>query len=120
MRPRGMVGLLLVLSLVLWGGLIAYVNLRSPATLGNLVVLLLLVGAAVTSLVVPISCLVNQRLAGWMDSGAAHRAWRQGLLAGLLAVLLLSTQMMRVLTPVLAVVLVGLAIAAEVMLGSRR
>ena len=120
MRPRGMVGLLLALSFVLWGGLIAYVNMRSPATLGNQVVLLLLVGAATTSLVVPISLLINQRMAGWMVSGASQRAWRQGMLAGVLAVLLLSTQMMRVLTPVLAVVLVGLAVAAEVMLGSRR
>jgi len=119
MRTRTLTLLLLLLSVVLWAGLIAYVNLRAPATIGSQVLFLLLVGAAVTSMVVPASLAIGGRIVAWSGPQVLQRAVRQGLIVGVLVVVLLATQMMRLLTPVAAALLVGLAVAAEVMLASR-
>ena len=119
MRTRTLVLWLFVLSAILWAGLVLYVNVRSPATLGSQILFLLLCGAAVSSLVVPLSYLVNDRLVAWPGPRLMQRAVRQGLIAGTLTVVLLTTQMMRLLTAMVAVLLVALAVAAEIMLASR-
>jgi hypothetical protein len=119
MRTRTLVALLFVLAAALWAGFLGYVNLRAPATLGSQVLFLLLAGAAVSSLVVPISYLVNGRLVAWPGPRLMQRAVRQGLIVGTLTVVLLATQMMRLLTLVVVVLLVALAVAAEIMLASR-
>ena len=49
-----------------------------------------------------------------------QRAIRQGLLMGALTVVLLTIQMLRLLTPLAALLLVLLTVVAEVLLSSRR
>lgn len=120
MRTRTLILLLFVLSLVTWAGLVAFVNLRAPDTIGSEVVFLLLCGAAVMSLAVPISYLINARALPWSESQIMQRAIRQGLLMGTLTVVLLTIQMLRLLTPLVALLLILLTVVAEVLLSSRR
>jgi hypothetical protein len=119
MGNRWIIGLTVVIALLLWGGILALAN-EQPPTSANQAIFLILWGLAVSSAVFPISYAANGRYA--RSRGPREdfgRALRQGLLIGILAIILMTLRLLGVLTVSTALVLILVVVLVEVMLALR-
>jgi hypothetical protein len=120
MSNRTIMGLVILLGLALWIGLVVLMNQRPPDS-AHQVLFLLVWGAAMWCTMVPISYGLNVRFASSLgESGNLSRAVRQGLLGGVLAVVLMALRFMRVLNLFTAAMLILVAMLLETLLALRR
>jgi hypothetical protein len=120
MRQRGAILGLLVLALALWLGLMLFMN-RQPPTLGGQLVFLVLFGAAITFALSPlIVALRAHRTQSGKIGSSVVSALRHAALFGLLGVILMTLQFLRLLNLTTAVLLALVAFLLEVLLGLRR
>ncbi len=107
--------LLGVLAACLWAGLLALMNLKPPTGVNQLI-FLTIVGLAVSATGVPLAYFINERWARPLGRGGdLNRAGWQGLLAGVLATLLMALRLMRILTWLTALILVVLVAVVQLM-----
>jgi hypothetical protein len=111
--------ILALLAIVLWASLALFVN-RQPPLGANLAIFLVVWGLCVSSTMIPLAYAVNARLARSRGRrGDVHRAIRQGLLVGILAIILMALQLIGVLSLATALVLSLVVVLVEVMLSLR-
>ncbi|MBM3190625.1 MAG: hypothetical protein FJZ90_18150 [Chloroflexi bacterium] len=119
MHNRTIMATLFALGLVVWAGLLLFMN-QKPPDLANQVLFLIMWGMAVSFTMVPISYAAAARATAY-----SHRrrdlnvAIRRGLLIGVVAVLLMALRFLRLLTPTTALTLILLTVALEVLLSLR-
>jgi len=108
------------LALLLWLGLMAFMNTRYPDSLGQVIFLAIWL-LAVSFTMVPVAYVMNARARSLRSRPhlLRSRAVRQGLLVGLLATALMALRFMRMLTPVTAIPLILVGILAEVVASVR-
>jgi hypothetical protein len=120
MRNRALMTTILALAVMFWVGLILLANQRPPNA-ANQTLFLLLWGLAVAASLTPLAYALGGRLARrFDDEEALLRALRQGLEAGILAMVLMALRFMRLLNLLSAVLLALLIIAIEVLILLRR
>jgi hypothetical protein len=109
------------LALLLWLGLLAFMNNKYPDSLNQAIFLAIWL-AAVSFTIVPVAYVINARALGARTRPRLlrTRAVRQGLFVGLVATALMALRFMRLLTPITAVPLILVAILAEVVISVRR
>jgi hypothetical protein len=119
MGNRWIIGLTVVIALLLWVGILALMNEQPPYSI-NQALFLVLWGLAVAATVLPISYGLNARFARSRGAtGDLNRALRQGLLLGILAIILMTLRLLRVLTLSTGLVLALVVVLVEVMLALR-
>ncbi|MBC7237033.1 MAG: hypothetical protein H5T69_14425, partial [Chloroflexi bacterium] len=117
---RTLVWLVVILALLLWGGLVLFLN-RRPPTAANQALFLFLWGAAVGCGTIPFYYALGSRGPGWItDTERLGRAVRRGTLTGILALALMALRLLRLLTLIPAVLLTLLTLTVEVSLSLRR
>jgi hypothetical protein len=120
MRNRVLLWTSGALAAFLWAGLVLFMN-RQPPSSANQTVFLLLWGLAVTGTTLPLAYVIGIRLLPRADEDdSLLRAARQGLLAGIVAMVLMALQFMRLLNLFTALLLVALGVAVEVLLNLRK
>jgi hypothetical protein len=112
MRPALILTPLAMLALAAWGGLLLFLNRVSPNA-GTQVLFLLILFVAVSATATPVAYAIAARSAGPLPRGVARRTLRQGMLAGALAALLMALQLMRILSPVVALALGMVTVVLE-------
>jgi hypothetical protein len=119
MRNRAAMIILMLMAIVLWAGLALFVN-RQPPVGSNLAIFLVIWGLCVSSSMIPLAYAVNARLARSRGRrGDIHRAIREGMLVGILAIILMALQLIGVLSLTTALVLSLVVVLVEVMLSLR-
>lgn len=114
MRNRTIMIVIALLDLVIWAGMLTFMNLHPP-TSENLVIVLAMWGMAVLCGVMPLSYALNARYAPSLGRvGDMNRALRQGLLAALVLSIMMALHVMRTLPPERALVLVAIVVLLEV------
>ena len=120
MRQRGAILGLLLAALALWLGLILFMN-RQPPTLGGQLVFLILFGAAITCTLSPlILALRARRMQSTKTNSPLASALRHAALFGVLGVVLMTLQFLRLLNLTTAILLTLVAGLLEVLLSLRR
>lgn len=116
MRNRTVLLIAGVVALALWLGLVGFMNRQPPVT-ANMVIFILIFGAAMTFSTMPLWFTVNNRvtrsLGGGRDLG---RALRQGAMVGALAMILMALRFMRVLNLTIAIILVFVVVLVETLI----
>ena len=104
-----------ILAVVLWGGLLLFMNAYPPDTFGQ-ALFLILWSLAVLTTATPISYLANTR---WGKphgpKGDMARALRQGTLLAMLAVLLMALRLLRMLNVLTAAILFAIVGVIELL-----
>lgn len=111
--------ILVLLATVLWASLAIFVN-RQPPVGANLAIFLVIWGLCISATMIPLAYAANARLARSRGQrGDIHRAIRQGMLLGILAILLMALQLIKVLSLTTALVLGLVVVLVEVMFSLR-
>jgi hypothetical protein len=119
-RNRSIMVVLVLLAIVIWAGVVAFMH-RHPPSAENQVVLVGMFGLGVLCTVMPLSYAVNGRFAEPLGRvGDMNRSLRQGLLAALVGGVLLALHLMRMLPPDRALVLVAIVVLLEALFYIRR
>lgn len=120
MRNRTIMIIVALLDLIIWAGMLTFMNLHPP-TPGNLMIVIAMWGAAVLCGVMPLSYALNARYAPPLGRvGDMNRALRQGLLAALVLTVIMALHLMRTLPPERALVLLVIVVLLEVIFYIRR
>lgn len=120
MHKRVILITLAVLAVMLWAGLVFFMNYRPPSTI-NQVLFLMIWGTAVSCTMIPIAYVVNARVVRYPDrSEDVSLAIRRGSLIGLLAIILMTLRFLRLLSLLSGVLLVLLTLTVEVSLTLKR
>ncbi len=120
MRNKSIMTVLALLALVVWAGLLTYMQ-RQPPTSVNQFVFVVMFALAVLCSTMPLSYALNARFAAPLGRvGDMNRSLRQGLLAGLLAAVLMASRLMRILPPERGLVLVAIVVLVEMLFYIRR
>ena len=112
MRRALILAPLAMLALAAWGGLLLFLNRVSPNP-STRVLFLIILFVAVSGTTAPLAYVIGARSAGPLQRGVARRALRQGMLAGALGALLMALQLMRILSPIVALALGTVAVVLE-------
>ena len=120
MRQRGAIMGLLLAALALWLGLILFLN-SQPPTLGGQLAFLILFGAAITCTLSPLVLALRARRTQSAQHGSLlGSTLRHASLFGLLGVVLMTLQFLRLLNLTTAILLALVAGLLEVLLSLRR
>jgi hypothetical protein len=120
MRRRGSILILLLAALALWVGMILFMNRQAP-TLGGQFVFLVLFGAAITSTLSPLILVIRERQVPSGTKGPSlMSAFGHAALFGLLGVVLMTLQFLRLLNLTTAILLALVVGLLEVLLSLRR
>ncbi len=120
MRNRSIMVIIALLAVLIWAGIVAFMH-RHPPAAENQVILVVMAGLAVLCTVMPLSYGLNARWAPALGRvGDMNRALRQGLLAALIAGVLLALHLMHMLPPDRALVLIAIVILLEALFYIRR
>ncbi|MFH1085594.1 MAG: hypothetical protein V1772_07510 [Chloroflexota bacterium] len=107
------------LAALLWVGLIVFMNRRPPEGL-NLAFFMAIWGLCVSTTLIPAAYGLNVKLAGWRGPRENMlRAIRQGLLVGMLAIVLMGLRLLQVLSLPTALILTLVVVLIEVLLSLR-
>ncbi len=120
MRNRTIMTVAAVLGLVVWAGLLTFMQLQAPTT-ANQFTFVAILGMAVFLSVMPLSYALNAQFATPLGRvGDFGRALRQGVLAGLVGAVLMALHLMRMLPPERALALVAIVALVELLFYIRR
>ena len=115
MRNRTLMVLAALLGLILWAGLAAFVNLKPPSAI-NQILFLVIWGLTIFFTVMPTSYALHARFAASLGrSGDLVRVLRQGFLAAMLATLLMALRFLYILTFFSAAVLAVIVLLVEML-----
>ena len=119
MRNRALLLALCILAVALWGGLLFFMN-HVPPSVTNQMAFLVIWGAAVSCTMIPVCYVANARLTAYSAAGEDRSlAVRRGLLAGMVAFILMALRFLRLLTLLSGVLLVLLVAILEASLTLR-
>lgn len=119
MRQRGAILGLLLTDLALWLGLILFMNYQPP-TLGGQLIFLILFGTAITCTLSPLGLALSVRRGKSAQTGSpVASALRHAALFGLLGIVLMILQFLRLLNLTTAILLTLVAGLLEVLLSLR-
>jgi hypothetical protein len=105
-----------LLAVVLWAGLILFMNQRPPND-ANKALFLPLWGATVVCTIIPLAYLINEKIAAsWNRRGSLGNSTRQGALVGILAMTLMLLRFTRLLNWTTAIILTLGIILVEVLI----
>jgi hypothetical protein len=105
-----------LLAIVLWVGLVIFVNRKFP-TAANQGIFLAIWGGAVSCTIIPLAYVLNMRLApAWGRAAYLPRAVRQGVFVGVLATLLMGLRFMRILNLFTGILLTLLVVMVELLI----
>ncbi|NLG29258.1 MAG: hypothetical protein GX557_15215 [Chloroflexi bacterium] len=108
------------IAVLLWAALVLIVNYVQPDPLGQALFLLVLSLAALTT-ATPIAYLLGVRWGRPLGpKGDLARAFRQGMFAAMLVLLLMALRLMRMLTPLTAIILTAIVTVLELLFYLRR
>ena len=110
---------LVALAVILWVGLVAFMNHVPPSFL-NQMAFLLIWGFAIACTTIPLAYVVNGRFQSFRKARDLSLAVRRGSLTGILALVLMALRFLRLLSLLSGILLVALALAIEVSLTLRR
>jgi VanZ family protein len=120
MRQRGAILGLLLVALALWVGLILFMN-QQPPTLGGQLVFLVIFGAAITCTLSPLILVWrSRRLPVLTNRSPVANSLRHAALYGLLGVVLMILQFLRLLNLTTAILLALVVVLLEILLSLRR
>ena len=120
MRNRGIMMVSALLALLLWAGLLAFMQRQPPSLINQYVFVVLLMGTLLCT-TVPVSYALNARWAAPLGRvGDMNRALRQGLLAGLVGGVLMALHLMRMLPPERGLILIAIVVLLEMLFYIRR
>ena len=119
MRNRAAIIILIAMAIALWCGLLIFTSQRPPQG-PDLAVFLVMWGLCVSTSMIPVTYALNARLARPRGArGDINRAIRQGLLIGILAIILMALRLIRVLSLSTSLILTLVVVLIEVMLSLR-
>jgi MFS family permease len=120
LRNRGIMFVSVLLALLLWVGLLTFMQRQPPTLMNQYVFVVLFMGSMLCS-TVPVSYALNARWAPPLGRvGDMNRALRQGLLAGLVGGVLMALHLMRMLPPERGLILIAIVVLLEMLFYIRR
>jgi len=119
MRNRTIIIIIAILAIVLWVGMIFFMNKKAPDTTNQTMFLLIW---CITWLctVIPLSYVIQARLNPLTGVRNLGRAVRQGLIASILATTLMALRFLRLLSLPTGIILLLLALVLEVLISLKR